>query len=96
MIFTPLSSLTAHISVTYLKSDIEFFDEGVSDPLQSKRMKSVWPTLSLYYEPSKKFSIRADVDEINNGTPYTRMSPHTDVGSRFVARYHPFDKGLAG
>jgi hypothetical protein len=92
MIFTPVSSLTAHIGVTYLKSDIEFFDEGVSDPLQSKRMKSVWPTLSLYYAPSKKFSIRADVDEINNGTPYTRLSPHTDVGSRFVARYHPFDK----
>ncbi len=37
----------------------------------------------------KSSPIRADVDEINNGTTYTRMSPHTDVGSRFIAQLSP-------
>jgi hypothetical protein len=90
MVVTPASYLTVNLGVRYLKSDIEYLDAGIADPLQSKRMKTVWPTLSLRYEPSRKFSIRADVDEVNNGTPYTRLSPHTDVGSRFTARYHPF------
>ena len=92
MVVTPAASLTVHVGVRYLKNDVEYLEAGVADPLQSKRMKTVWPAFSLRYEPSKKFSIRADVDEINSGTPYTRMSPHTDVGSRFTARYHPFAK----
>jgi hypothetical protein len=92
LIFAPVSSLTVHVGVRYLKSDVEYLEEGIADPLQTKRMKTVWPSFSLYYAPSKKFSVRADVDEVNNGTPYTNLSPHTDVGSRFVVRYHPFDK----
>jgi hypothetical protein len=92
MVVTPASSLTIHVGVRYLKNDVEYLEAGVADPLQSKRMKTVWPTFGLRYEPSKKFSIRADVDEVNSGTPYTRMAPHTDVGSRFVARYHPFGR----
>jgi hypothetical protein len=92
MIFTPVSSLLIHVGVRYLKSDVEYLEEGIADPMQTKRMKTVWPSFSLYYAPSKKFSVRADVDEVNNGTPYTNLAPHTDVGSRFVVRYHPFDK----
>jgi hypothetical protein len=92
MVFTPSRSLLVRVGVRYLKSDVEFLEAGIADPLQSKRMKSIWPALSIHYEPSKKFSVRADIDEVNNGNPYTRLSPHTDVGSRFVARYHPFEK----
>jgi hypothetical protein len=92
MVFTPASSLLIHVGVRYLKSDVEYLDGGVADPLQSKRMKTVWPAFSLSYTPSKKLSVRVSVDELNNGTPYTRLSPHTDVGSRFTVRYHPFEK----
>jgi hypothetical protein len=87
-----MSHTLIHVGVRYLKEDVEFLDDGVSDPLQSKRMKTVWPAFSLSYNPSKKISVRADIDEVNNGTPYTRLSPHTDVGSRVVVRYHPFEK----
>ncbi len=92
MVFTPMSSLLIHVGVRYLKSDVEYLEEGIADPLQSKRMKTVWPAFSLAYTPSKKLSVHANVDELNNGTPYTRLSPHTDVGSRFIVRYHPFEK----
>ena len=92
MVFTPAPSLLIHAGVRYLKSDVEYLDDGISDPMLSKRMNTVWPAFSLSYTPSKKISVRADIDEVNNGTPYTRLSPHTDVGSRFVVRYHPFAK----
>ncbi len=47
MVVTPLSSLTVNTGVRYLKSDVEYLDEGVSDPMQSKRMNTVWPTFGL-------------------------------------------------
>src|SRR5258708_20279450 len=37
-------------------------------------------------------SLRADVEQINNGTSYTRIPPHIDKGARFVVRFRPFEK----
>jgi hypothetical protein len=56
------------------------------------RTKSVLPVLSMSYEPNRIFSVRATVDELNNGSSYTRDTPHTDIGSRIVTRIHPFDR----
>ena len=92
MVLTPLRSLTVRLGVRYLKSDVKSIDDGITDPIKTARMKSIWPAFSVYYQPTKKFSVRADVDEVNNGNPYTRLSPHTDVGSRYVVRYHPLEK----
>jgi hypothetical protein len=92
LVFTPLPSLLIRAGVRYLKSDIEFLDAGVIDPKLTKRVKTAWPTLSLHYQPNKIVSLRADVDEINNGTSYTRIVPHTAIGSRFVARVRPMEK----
>ena len=92
MAFTPASSLLLCAGVRLMKSDVENFQDGVSDPTRSKRIKTAWPIGSVYYQPSKKLSIRASFDEINNGTSYTRIAPHTDVGGRFVARFHATDK----
>lgn len=92
MMFTPISSLLIDAGVRYLKSDVESFDNGVSDPLSSQRIKSVWPTFKMSYKPSKTFWIRGDVEETNNGTSYTRMTPHTSVGGRVIVHYQPREK----
>jgi hypothetical protein len=37
-------------------------------------------------------TVRADVESTTNGTSYTRVTPHTDVGGRFVVRIRPTEK----
>jgi hypothetical protein len=92
MTFTPISSLLVRTGVRYIKSDVEFLDAGSADPNRTKRIKTVWPVASIYYQPSKMLTIRGDVDETVNGTSYTRITPHTDVGGRLVVRVRPTDK----
>jgi len=92
MTFTPISSLLVRTGVRYMKSDVEFLDAGSADPNRTKRIKTVWPVASIYYQPSKMLTIRGDVDETVNGTSYTRITPHTDVGGRLVVRVRPIDK----
>jgi hypothetical protein len=65
---------------------------GVSVPGETLRTNIAAPTASLYYQPSRFVSIRADVDSITQGSEYTRMSPHTDIGSHLVLRIQPTDK----
>jgi hypothetical protein len=100
MEFLPRSSLVIRTGMRYLKRDVEHFIEGFSDPDQlgetvgtsSRRTKSVWPTVSVYYKPVKTFSVRADLQSITSSLPYTRVSPHTDIGSRFVFHFEPTKK----
>jgi hypothetical protein len=37
-------------------------------------------------------TIRGDVDQTTNGTSYTRITSHVDVGGRLVVRVRPTDK----
>jgi len=92
MTFTPVSSLLVRAGVRYMKSDVEFLDGGIADPTRTKRIKTVWPVLSAYYQPSKMLTIRGDIDQVTNGTSYTRITPHVDVGGRLVVRVRPTDK----
>lgn len=92
LMFTPLTSLLVDVGVRYMKSDVEYFSGGISDPTRTQRIKSVYPTLSASYEPSKKFSIRGDIEETNNGTSYTRITPHVTTGGRLLIRYRPLEK----
>jgi hypothetical protein len=92
MVFTPASSLLVRTGVRLMKSDIEAIQDGVVDQTRTKRIKTAWPIGSVFYKPSKMLTVRADVEEINNGTSYTRVTPHTDVGGRFVVRFRPLDK----
>jgi hypothetical protein len=92
MVFTPTASLLVRTGVRLLKSDVEFIQDGLVDPGRTKRIKTAWPIGSIYYQPSKMITVRADVEEINNGTSYTRVTPHTDIGGRFVVRFRPTDK----
>ena len=92
VLLTPLRSLMIRLGVAYMKRDVEFLVDGTTDPLSTLRTKTVLPTLGLSYQPNKVFSIKANFDEINNGTSYTRETPHTDITSRVVTRIRPLDK----
>jgi hypothetical protein len=89
MSFTPAASLLIRTGIRLVKSDVEFLDGGVVDTTRSKQINTVWPIGSVYYQPSKMLTIRADVEDTVNGTSYTRVTPHTDIGGRFVVRYRP-------
>jgi len=89
MAFTPAPSLLIRAGVRLLKEDVEKFEDGVSDPGLSKRIKTAWPIASVYYQPTKMLTIRGDIQEINTGTAYTAISPHTDIGGHFSVRFRP-------
>jgi hypothetical protein len=92
MAFTPTASLLLRAGVRLLKEDVEKFEDGESDPGLSKRIKTAWPIASVYYQPTKMLTIRGDIQEINTGTAYTAISPHTDIGGRFSVRFRPTEK----
>ncbi len=92
MEFTPTRSLILRPRISYMKRDIEALEDGVADPTRTMRVKTVWPGFSVFYKPSRMFSVRGDFQSITNGASYTRISAHTDVGSRFVFRFQPTKK----
>ncbi len=92
MEFLPTRSLVFRPGIRLLKRDTESLEDGKIDPTHTRRVKTFWPTVSVFYEPSKMFSVRGDFQSITNGASYTRISPHTDVGSRFVFRLRPTEK----
>ncbi len=90
--FLPTRALAVRTGIRFMKRDINMFEDGVIDPIRTRRIKTVWPTVSVSYNPSKLFSVRADLQSITSGASYTRVSPHTDVGGRFVFRSQPTPK----
>lgn len=89
MEFLPTRSLVVRPGLRYMKRDIEVLEDSEVDDVRTKRLKTVWPTLSVYFQPSRMFSVRGDLQSATSGASYTRISPHTDVGSRFVFRFRP-------
>jgi len=92
MEFLPARSLVVRPGIRYLKRDIEVLEDGEVDDMRTRRIKTVWPTLSVFYQPSRIFSVRSDFQSVTSGASYTRINPHTDVGSRFVFRFKPTAK----
>ena len=92
MAFSPSAALLVRTGVRLLKEDVEEVEDGVVDPLSTKRIKTAWPIASVYYQPTKMLTVRGDIQEVNTGTPYTAISPHTDVGGRFSVRLRPTEK----
>ena len=90
--FTPMPDLVVNAGVRLMKNDVEYLDSGIADPTRTKRIKTAWPMVNAFYQPAKNLSIRGDIDEINTGTFYTRISPRTDIGGRLVVRYQPIEK----
>lgn len=99
MEFIPASSLVIRAGMRYLKRDATQLENGAPMDVvgtalngSSLRTKNVWPTLSVFYRPVKKFSIRGDFQSNTVTDPYTRINAHTEVGSRFVIRFQPTGK----
>ena len=92
MAFTPMASLLFRAGIRYLNTDIRMLEDGVLDTPRTKHINTVWPIGSVYYQPTKMVTVRADVESTTNGTSYTRVTPHTDVGGRFIVRVRPTDK----
>src|SRR5579862_905612 len=84
--FTPTANLLVRVGVRLMKSDVEAIQDSVVDPTRTKRIKTVWPIGSIYYQPWKMLTVRADVEDSVNGTSYTAVTPHVDIGGRFVVR----------
>jgi hypothetical protein len=84
--YAPARQLLVRPGIRLMKRDVTVIEDGVAVPQSSLRSKYVWPVLSVYYSPSSKVTLRGELQNINNGTPYTRISPRTNVSSRIIAR----------
>jgi hypothetical protein len=92
MAFTPASTLLVRTGLRLLKSDIEALEDGQIDVQRTKRIRTVWPVASLYYQPSKMLTVRGNIEQMTNGSSYTRVTPHIDIGGRVFARFKPTEK----
>ncbi len=87
----PQAGLLVQGGFRMLQNDVRMTEDGIVNEDRTKTIKTFWPTVSVYYKPSKIVSVRADLDEINRDVSYTRTTPHTDVGSRVLIRIQPTD-----
>jgi hypothetical protein len=90
--FYPSAKFTVRAGVRLLKSDITATEDGVVDLQRTKRIKTAWPIGSVFFQPTKMLTVRFSADMINNGTSYTRITPHTDKGARWVILFKPTEK----
>jgi len=90
--FFVLRGLTIRPGVRLMRRDTEARTDGVIDPDRTQLADTVTPLLGVVFAPSSKFSARFDVQSSTTGATYTRITPHTDVGTRLVLRYQPFRK----
>src|SRR5207249_3948888 len=90
--FLPSSKVVLRPGLRLMKRDVTVIEDGVANPLASLRSKIVSPIGSVSYTPSERLSLRADFQTLTNGTPYTRITPRTNITSRFVGRYQATDK----
>ena len=86
MEFTPFAGLVISPGIRLLKNDTVALGDGVVDQTRTLRTKTAWPIGSVFYQPFKFLTVRGDVQSITNNTSYTRITPHTDVGTRWVIR----------
>jgi hypothetical protein len=87
----PARQLQLRPGIRLMKRDVTVLGDGVADPVASKRSKIASPILTVYYSPSRQFTVRGDIQSSTNGTPYTRISPRKDFNVRSIVRYQPRD-----
>jgi opacity protein-like surface antigen len=90
--FAPGNKLLVRPGIRLMKRDVTVLDEQVADPLRSKRSQFTAPILSVFYAPSDRLTVRGNIQSITNDTPYTRISPRTDVAGRWVVRHRMGDR----
>ena len=82
--------LTLRPGIRLMRRDTEVRADGVVNARETQLANTVTPLASVAYVPSSKFSARFDVQSSTTGASYTRITPHTDVGTRLVVRFTPF------
>ena len=90
--YAPVNKLLIRPGIRLIKRDVTVLEDGVADPARSKRSKFASPILSVFYAPNERFTIRGNIQSITNDTPYTRISPRTDIAERWIARYRVNDR----
>jgi hypothetical protein len=93
----PVPSLIIRPGVRFMKTDVfgSSLDDLpliLADDIHTRSFKSASPMISVYYRPSRVFTVRADYENTVLGTSYTRRSPHIDKSGRFVFRVQPTSK----
>jgi hypothetical protein len=84
--YIPLPRVVIRPGIRLMKRDVTVMEDGVPDPRATERSNIVAPIGSVSFAPSNRLSLRADFQNINNGGPYTRISPRTDRIFRFSGR----------
>jgi len=87
--FFAMKGLIIRPGIRLMRRDTEARDDGVIDPRRTQLANSVTPLGSIAYIPSNKFSARFDVQSTTTGATYTRITPHTDIGTRLIVRVTP-------
>jgi len=90
--FAPGNKLLVRPGIRFMKRDITVLHDNVADPQTSKQSKFTAPILSVFYAPNESFTVRGNIQSITNDTPYTRISPRTDVAGRWIVRYRAGDR----
>lgn len=85
----PADNLLLRPGIRLVKRDVTFLEDGIAEPEASRRSKIASPILSVYYTPVSGLTFRGDIRNTTNDGPYTRVTPRTDFGGRWVIRYAP-------
>jgi hypothetical protein len=92
MMFTPRNNLVIRPGISYFKSNVAVFEDGVMDPARSLIYHTWWPSVSVFYRPFKRLELRGNIHGYSTNASYTALTPHTDLTSRLVATYRFTDK----
>jgi hypothetical protein len=92
MMFTPRTNLVIRPGISFFKSDVEVLEDGEADSARSLRTKTWYPSLSVFYRPFSRLSLRGNIHGYSSNASYTAITPHTDLTSRLVATVRVTDK----
>lgn len=90
--FFPAGKVVVRTGARLMKRDVTALDDGVAIPQATRRSRIVSPIGSIYYVPSSRLRFRADIQSTSNDGPYTRITPRTDIMSRFVGTFQAHEK----
>jgi hypothetical protein len=92
MMFTPKSNWVIRPGISYFKSSVGVTENGEIDDARTLDYHTVWPSLAVFYRPTRRLSLRGDIHGYSTSASYTALTPHTDLTSRLVATYRITDK----
>ncbi len=86
MTFTPAPSLLFSPGITWDNANVESLVSGAAVPTQTLRWNTVEPSLSAFWQPISRLSLRGDIRTTDVGASYTAITPHTDTTGNIMVR----------